>query len=43
MGTGHRDLVFISDYMKHIAEFVYQTQKVINDFIKNWYPGVKKM
>ena len=43
MGTGHRNLVFISDYMKHTTEFVYQAQKVISDFIKNWYPGVKKM
>ncbi|CAF3187703.1 unnamed protein product [Rotaria sp. Silwood2] len=43
MGTGHRNLVFISDYMKHTTEFVYQTQRTINDFIKKWYPNVKNM
>ncbi|CAF5014825.1 unnamed protein product, partial [Rotaria sp. Silwood1] len=26
MGLGHRNLVFISDYMKHTTEFVYQAQ-----------------
>ncbi|CAF4064309.1 unnamed protein product [Rotaria sordida] len=43
MGTGHRNLVFISDYMKYTTEFVDQAQRTINDFIKKWYPNVKKM
>ncbi|CAM4851636.1 unnamed protein product, partial [Rotaria magnacalcarata] len=41
MGSGHRNLAFISDYMKHTTEFVYQAQKVIVDFIKKWYPNLK--
>jgi pullulanase/glycogen debranching enzyme len=43
MGTGHRNLVFISDYMKHTTEFVYECQTVIVSFIKKWYPNVKHL
>lgn len=43
MGAGHRNLVCISDYMKHSTEFVYQCQIVIVNFIKKWYPNVKHL
>ncbi len=43
MGLGHRNLVFISDYMKHRTEFVYQAQVFITNFIKKWYPNVNHL
>jgi hypothetical protein len=43
MGSGHRNLAFISDYMKHTTEFVYQAQITIVNFIKRWYPNVKHL
>jgi hypothetical protein len=43
MGSGHRNLAFISDYMKHTTEFVYQAQIIIVDFIKKCYPNVKHL
>ena len=42
-GSGHRNLVFISDYMKHTTEFVYEAQRVIVDFVNKWYPNVKHL
>lgn len=42
-GKGHRNLAFISDYMKHTTEFVYQCQIYIVNFIKKWYPNVKHL
>lgn len=43
IGTGHRNIVFISDYLKHTTEFVYQAQLIIVEFIKKWYPNVKRL
>ena len=40
MGSGHRNLVFISHHMKHTTEFVYQAQLLITNFIKKWYPKI---
>ena len=43
LGKGHRNLAFISDYMKHTTEFVHQAQGVIVNFIKRCYPNVKRL
>lgn len=43
MGSGHRNLVFISNYMTHTTEFVYHCQMTIVSFIKKWYPNVEHL
>jgi pullulanase/glycogen debranching enzyme len=43
MEKGHRNLAFITDYMKNTTEFVYQAQITVVSFIKTWYPNVKHL
>ena len=35
IGSNHRSLVLLSDYMQHTTEFIYEAQRVIVNFVKN--------
>ena len=41
--TNHKNVVIISDYMRHDRAFVYCTQRLIVEFIKTHYPPVTKI
>ena len=43
IGTEHRCMIIISDYMNHDSEFVWLAQENIVDFLKKRYPRVKKI
>lgn len=42
IGNVHRNIVVISDRLAHDTSFVYCTQEIIVDFIRNEYPTIKK-
>jgi len=42
-GTNHKNMVIISDYMRHDTAFVYCAQRLIVEFIKKHYPQVTKI
>lgn len=43
VGTDHRSMVIISNRMTHDTSFVYCTQQLIVDFIRDEYPTVTKI
>ena len=43
IGSQHRCMVLISDYMDHDSKFVWLAQKTITSFVKEEYPLVKKI
>ncbi len=43
VGTNHKNMVIISDYMRHDTAFVYCAQRLIVEFIKKHYPQVTKI
>ena len=43
IGTEHRCMVIISDYMSHDSKFVWLAQEDIVNFLKKHYPRVKKI
>ena len=43
IGTEHRCMIIISDYMNHDSKFVWLAQENIVDFLKKHYPRVKKI
>jgi hypothetical protein len=42
-GTNHKNMVVISDYMRHDTAFVYCAQQLIVEFVKKHYPQVTKI
>jgi hypothetical protein len=43
IGSEHRDMAIISDYMEHTTAFVYCAQNTILTFVKKHFPLVKKI
>jgi hypothetical protein len=43
VGKSHKNILIVSDYMHHDTAFVYCAQRLIVDFVKNHFPGVKKI
>lgn len=43
IGTKYKNIVVISDYMRHDTAFVYCVQCLIVDFVKNNYPQVTRI
>lgn len=43
VGTNHKNMIIISDYMRHDTTFVYCAQRIIVEFIKERYPQVSKV
>ncbi len=43
IGTSHKNVVIISDYMHHDTAFVYCAQRVIVKFLKKHYPNIVKI
>ena len=43
VGTNHKNMVIISDYMRHDTAFVYCAQRLIVEFIQKHYPQITKI
>jgi hypothetical protein len=43
IGTSHKNMVIISDYMRHDTAFVYCAQGLIVQFLNQYYPQVVKI
>jgi hypothetical protein len=43
VGRSHKNMVIISDYMRHDTTFVYCAQRLIVEFIKEHYPQITKI
>lgn len=43
IGSEHKNMVIISDYMRHDTAFVYCAQRLIIDFLRKHYPQVMKV
>jgi hypothetical protein len=43
VGANHRNMVIISDRMVHDTTFVYCTQKLIVEFIREEFPTIMKI
>ena len=43
IGSEHKNMVVISDYMRHDTAFVHCAQRLIIDFLRKHYPQVKKV
>lgn len=43
IGSAHRNMVIISDYLSHDTRFVYMAQKLIVEFLKKEYKNVFKI
>ena len=43
IGNEHKNMVIISDYMRHDTAFIYCAQRLIIDYIRKRYPEVKKV
>ncbi|CAF1510324.1 unnamed protein product [Adineta ricciae] len=43
VGTTHKNMAIVSDYMRHDTAFVYCAQRIIVDFLKKHYPQITKI
>ena len=43
IGNEHKNMVIISDYMRHDTAFIYCAQRLIIDYLRKHYPEVKKV
>jgi len=43
VGTTHKNMVIISDYMRHDTAFVHCAQRIIVEFVKKHYPQITKI
>jgi hypothetical protein len=43
VGTTHKNMVIISDYMRHDTAFVHCAERIIVEFVKKHYPQITKI
>ncbi|CAF2076139.1 unnamed protein product [Rotaria magnacalcarata] len=43
IGSEHKNMLIISDYMRHDTAFVFCAQRLIIDYLRKHYPDVKKV